>query len=103
MDAEVRQLCVRDIGGDHQRLDSVSTQHVGVTFKHVLLPVWLSSYRYNDRTYRVLVNGQTGEVLGDRPYSWVKITALVLAVLAAVLLIVLLIRSLGGSGRRGQV
>ena len=64
---------------------------VGVTFKHILLPVWLASYRFYDKTYRVMVNGQTGEVMGDRPYSWVKITALILTILAAIGLIVFLV------------
>jgi hypothetical protein len=84
MDGVIRGLCIQDIGGNHQRLDTVETQHLGVTFKHILLPVWLASYRYQDRTYRVLVNGQTGHVLGDRPYSWAKIVALVLTILAVV-------------------
>jgi DNA-directed RNA polymerase subunit RPC12/RpoP len=91
MDGEIRQLCMRHIGGDHQRLHAVSTQHVGVTFKHLLLPIWLASYRYQDQVYRVMVNGQTGRVLGDRPYSWVKIVMLVLAILAAILAIFLLV------------
>jgi hypothetical protein len=87
MDGQIRQLCCRDIGGDHQRVHTVSTQHVGVTFKHVLLPVWLASYRYKEQSYRVVVNGRTGAVVGDRPYSWVKIAALVLAILAVIALI----------------
>jgi DNA-directed RNA polymerase subunit RPC12/RpoP len=81
----IRTLCCRDIGGDHQRLHRVHTQHVGVTFKHVLLPVWLAAYRYHDQPYRILINGRTGNVTGTRPYSWVKITLLVLSILAAVL------------------
>jgi DNA-directed RNA polymerase subunit RPC12/RpoP len=89
MDGEIRQLCMRDIGGDHQKLNRVETQHVDVTFRHVLLPVWLASYRYRDKSYQVLVNGQTGNVTGDRPYSAAKITALVLTILAVILAIVL--------------
>jgi DNA-directed RNA polymerase subunit RPC12/RpoP len=84
MDAVIRQLCCRDIGGNHQRLHQVRTQHVGVTFKHILLPVWLAGYRYMERSYQIMVNGRTGQVVGDRPYSWVKILALVLAVLAII-------------------
>ncbi len=92
MEMEIRELCRRDIGGDHQRLDVVRVQHVGVTYKHVLLPLWLASYRYQDKSYRVLVNGLTGQVQGDRPYSWVKIAALILSILAAILLIFLLFK-----------
>jgi len=90
MDTQIRQLCERDIGGDHQRLSSVKTQHVGVTFKHLLLPIWLAVYRYNNQTYRILVNARTGEVTGTRPYSALKIAALVLAILLALAIIALI-------------
>jgi DNA-directed RNA polymerase subunit RPC12/RpoP len=90
MDGKIRDLCTHDIGGDHQRLDTVRTQHVGVTFKHILLPLWLASYRYRDKIFRVLVNGQTGNVQGDRPYSWLKIGILI-AVILAILLALLVV------------
>jgi hypothetical protein len=41
------------------------------------------AYRYHDRPYQVFVNGATGEVQGERPYSWVKITLAVTAGLIA--------------------
>lgn len=75
----------RRIGGDRQRVDSIQSRYDAVTFKHLLLPVWMLVYRYHDRPYQVFVNGATGEVQGERPYSWVKITLLVAAVLVAVL------------------
>jgi DNA-directed RNA polymerase subunit RPC12/RpoP len=84
MDAEIRTLCARDIGGDHQQLQSVQTQHSGITFKHLLLPAWLAAYRYRDQTYQILVNGRTGQVSGTRPYSWVKIVAFVLLIVVLV-------------------
>jgi hypothetical protein len=93
MDQEIRRLCEQDIGGNHQRLLSVQTQHVGVAFKHILLPVWLAAYRYREEPYRVLINGRTGKVVGTRPYSWVKITVLVLAIVLAVIAAILLFAS----------
>ncbi len=84
MDGEIRTLCCQDIGGNHQRLHSVQTQHVGVTFKHILLPMWLAAYRYLDKPYRVIVNGRTGKVSGTRPYSWIKITLFVLFIIALI-------------------
>lgn len=93
MDAEIRRLCERDIGGDHQRVNSVNTQHVGVTYKHVLLPVWLAVYRYHDKTFRIMVNARTGEVVGTRPYSWVKITLLVLGIIAVIATIAAIVAS----------
>ncbi len=85
MDGEIRGLCMQDIGGDHQQLSSVRTQHVGVTFKHILLPVWLGAYRYRDTPYRVLVNARTGKVFGRRPYSTMKIVMLILAIVLLIL------------------
>ena len=44
----------------------------------MLLPVWISSYRFSNTVYRFLVNARTGEVQGERPWSWVKILLAVL-------------------------
>lgn len=81
----------RQIGGDEQRITSMNTRYADVTFKHLLLPVWISAYRFRDKVFRFLVNARTGEVQGERPYSWIKITLAVLAGLAALGLIVMLL------------
>jgi DNA-directed RNA polymerase subunit RPC12/RpoP len=83
MQEPIRQTVCRDIGGDHQRIHSLKTQYDNITFKHVLLPIWLSAYRYRDKVYRFLVNGRTGEVQGERPWSAAKVICLVLVILAA--------------------
>ena len=51
----------------------------------VLLPVWLNAYRFQDETYRFLVNGQTGELVGRAPFSYAKLALVVLLALAAAL------------------
>ncbi|MEZ5934699.1 MAG: primosomal protein N' (replication factor Y) - superfamily II helicase [Alphaproteobacteria bacterium] len=89
--AQVIRLDIRrDIGGDAQRIHDVQTRYGDVSFKHVLLPVWVASYRYGGKAYQFVVNGQTGEVQGERPYSWVKIAIAVIIglILAGVLLLV---------------
>ena len=67
-----------DIGGDQQRIHHVETKLGQLTFKHILLPVWLAAYKYRGKTYRFVVNGRTGRVQGERPYSAWKIAAAVL-------------------------
>ena len=74
-----------DIGGDVQRIDSINTDYSAETFKHILLPVWMAAYKYGGKSYRFLVNGQTGEVQGERPYSWWKIGFAVVLAAALVL------------------
>lgn len=73
-----------DIGGDEQQIDSMDSKYDSVTFKHILLPVWLSAYAYGGETFRFMINAQTGEVSGERPWSWIKIGLAVAAGLAAV-------------------
>lgn len=73
MDKVIRGDVTRAIGGDQQRISSVSTQHSDTTFKHVLLPLWTAGFQFRSKTYRFVVNGRTGKVQGERPYSVVKI------------------------------
>lgn len=75
-------VCSR-IGGDEQRIDAMHTSYAALTFKHLLLPVWLNAYRFRDKSYRVFVNACTGRVEGERPYSAVKIAFAVLLGLIA--------------------
>lgn len=84
MDATIRRDVAFDIGGDRQRIHSIQTAVSDVTFKHILLPVWMAAYKYRGKSYRFVVNGQTGRVQGERPYSAWKIAfAVTLAALAA--------------------
>ena len=84
MDAMIERDVRFDIGGDRQRIHNIQTRVSNVTFKHVLLPVWLAAYKYRGKTYRFVVNGRTGNVQGERPYSALKITfAVILGLLAA--------------------
>lgn len=94
IDEAVNALIRADIGGDRQRIHSVSTRYSDVKFKHVLLPVWISAYRYRDKAYRFLVNGQTGEVSGESPKSWWKIAFLA----AGILVVLLVVLVVGGRG-----
>lgn len=75
----------RDIGGDEQRIHSVDTDWSDESFKHILLPIWMAAYKYGGKSYRFLVNGQTGEVQGERPWSIWKIASLVILIAALAL------------------
>ena len=73
-----------DIGGDRQRVHHIDTTVSDITFKHILLPVWLAAYKYRGKTYRFVVNARTGRVQGERPYStWKIVPAVVLGLCVA--------------------
>ncbi|WP_281825805.1 primosomal protein N' (replication factor Y) - superfamily II helicase [Jannaschia rubra] len=81
MEAVIARDVRMDIGGDQQQITTLDTRLSDVTFKHVLLPVWVAAYKYRGQSYRFVVNGQTGRVQGERPYSKWKIALAVLAAL----------------------
>ena len=76
--------------GDTHRDLRLETYFRDVNSDLVLLPVYLLSYRYRDKLYRFLLNGQTGKAAGDKPVSWLKIALAAGIGIAAVLLLVLL-------------
>ncbi|PWE33757.1 primosomal protein N' (replication factor Y) - superfamily II helicase [Maritimibacter sp. 55A14] len=84
MDRTIERDVKFDIGGDRQRVHAIDTEIADVTFKHILLPVWLAAYKFRGKTYRFVVNGQTGKVSGERPWSaWKIALAVTLGLIAA--------------------
>lgn len=84
MDNVIYQDIAFDIGGDQQRIDQFNTTHNNPTYKHCLLPVWSAAFRYQEKSYRFVINGRTGQVQGERPYSYWKIAfAVIFGVIAA--------------------
>jgi hypothetical protein len=84
MEPAIRTAIRREIGGDEQRIHSMAIHHEQRRFKHVLLPLWISAFHYHERVFRVTVNARTGEVSGERPWSWIKIALFSLLVAALV-------------------
>ncbi len=83
-----RESVKRDIGGDEQRINDMFTKFDKITFKHVLLPIYASSFIYNNKSYTFYINGINGNISGDRPYSSTKI---IFACIAAIIVIALIL------------
>lgn len=74
------------------RADSIlfSTVFSKITYKYILIPVWLSSFTFKGKAYQFVVNGQTGKVGGKAPISWIRVAIAVFIALVVVALLVLL-------------
>ena len=96
MDARIRQGITQSIRADVVNITSVNTRFSDIKYKHLLLPLWISSYRYGTKTYRFLVNGHTEEVAGSYPVSVPKVLLAVLAGIAAVAVIYFFISRMTG-------
>ena len=77
MDHKIRNMCSAQLGGDTQRNLHIQSHKSEQTFKHIVLPVWMCSYLYNNKVYHFTINGQTGKVYGKKPLSWAKIAFLI--------------------------
>ena len=84
MSTKIETSVRQDIAGDEQRIGNLNTDYNAITFKHILLPIWISAYQYNGKVYRFIINGRTGKLEGERPFSWIKI-ALTIAVVVAII------------------
>ncbi len=83
------EISTRIAAGKEKRNFQISrAQWSAMTFKHVLLPLWIGTYRYQDREFHLLVNGQTGKVGGKKPRDTMKV---VLAFLIGAVLLVFLV------------
>ncbi|MEM7036095.1 MAG: hypothetical protein AAF570_03875, partial [Bacteroidota bacterium] len=90
MDGMIKSMIQKEIPGDTHKQLRIRTHKDDITFKHVLLPIWIAAYDYNGKIYRFLVNGQTGKISGKKPVSTGKIIALIVFIVAIITTIVLL-------------
>ena len=90
MEEEIRNDVRRNIGGDQQRITSININWQNMGYKHLLLPIWLLTVIYQQRPFQVYINGATGEVHGQRPYSKVKIAIATAAALVVVIALIVL-------------
>jgi predicted RNA-binding Zn-ribbon protein involved in translation (DUF1610 family) len=98
MTKQIRTTIERDIGGDHQRIKSMDIEWKTMTYKHLLMPIWLLTVIYLQKPYQVYINGITGEVQGARPYSKAKILTAVAIAIAVIVLVAVLVTVVRGGG-----
>lgn len=90
LDVLQKELCASAVEGDTHRNLLVRNRYSDETFRYALLPVWIATYRYRARLYRFVVSGQTGEVIGQAPYSRLKVALACLLGLAVLVLLLYL-------------
>jgi len=72
VEADQRDRCAAKAPGDGREELRVATRLSEETFKHVICPVWMGSFKYGRRAYAFLINGQTGAFYGETPVSRLK-------------------------------
>ncbi len=95
----VRAACADLVPGKSRNVH-VNVRVEGLTAEPVLLPVWIMAYTYRARTFRFLLNGQTGRCTGTAPTSYRKIAAVVAAVIGGIILFVICAGLIAAAGSR---
>jgi hypothetical protein len=106
MREHAKRACYKDTGSSHVRNFRMAVDFADERWRYVLLPVYLASYRFEGRTFQVMVNGQTGQVTGQKPVAWLRVWLAIAALLspgACLGLLGLLTVPLGGAGVFGLV
>jgi len=65
--------CRRQASTNKIRNFSMNMDFDDETWRYILLPVYLTTYRYEEETFQVKVNGQIGKITGQRPVEWRKV------------------------------
>jgi len=81
--------------GDTHRSLQIESDFSHVNSDLCLLPVYVLAYRYRGELYRYLINGQTGKEAGDKPVSWRRIGTLAGGLMAAVVVLVIIVLTVG--------
>jgi DNA-directed RNA polymerase subunit RPC12/RpoP len=82
MRERAKSACYSDTGSSHVRNFSMSADFDEETWRYVLLPVYLAAYKFENKVYQVMLNGQTGAITGQKPVAWWKIWLVVAAMLS---------------------
>ncbi len=79
---KAKEACYADIHSSHVRNFTMTADFADEAWRYLLLPVYLTAYKFEDKVFQVMINGQTGAVAGQKPVAWWKIWLAVAAILA---------------------
>ena len=98
MREKTRVAAYADIDSKHVRNFSLNAVFDDEAWRLVLLPVYLATYRFQEKTYQLVINGQTGKVAGDKPIDWKKVLLIVAALVVPGILLAALAFGFGAAG-----
>ncbi len=72
---EARRVARTLLPGDVGKVSGLETDLTVQECDVVLLPIWIATFKYREKVFRHLVNGQTGKVIGEVPVSRARVRA----------------------------
>lgn len=95
MSNEMRNLCEKDVLRTYDRVSDLNMDldYENETYKHVLLPIYSTTYYYKGKEYHVLINGQSGVISGEYPKSAFKIAMIIIVIIIIIVFVFYYINS----------
>jgi predicted RNA-binding Zn-ribbon protein involved in translation (DUF1610 family) len=87
MREQTRQACRNQASTSSIRNFSMALDFEQERWRYILLPVYIAVYSYQQKSYQLVINGQTGAIAGQRPVDWLKVWLAVGALLAPGLIV----------------
>jgi DNA-directed RNA polymerase subunit RPC12/RpoP len=97
IDQQIRSMIMRKHHADVVDYLNVSTNHHNVTYKYMLMPVYVGNFTFHKKLYNLYVNGSTGKVYGKAPVSPIRVGLLVI-IIAAIIALFAIIANKASSG-----
>mgnify|MGYP000239634464 FL=1 len=91
----IRRQIIASYNADVVDYLNMSMNHVGKSFKYMLMPVYITATKYRDKLYNQYVNGCTGKITGSAPVSPLKVSVVSLLGAAVIAGVVLLLKFFG--------
>jgi DNA-directed RNA polymerase subunit RPC12/RpoP len=81
MREKAKSACYSDTSSSHVRSFSMKADFADESWRYILLPVFIAAYRFGDKTFQIMVNGQSGSVAGQKPVAWWKVWLVVIGIM----------------------
>lgn len=86
---QMRQACLDRVSSTQVRAFTMSLDFSNESWRYILAPIYTGIYHYNNKTFQILINGQTGQISGPRPVDWERIWLVIATILSPGLLLCL--------------
>ncbi|MBR7160180.1 MAG: hypothetical protein IKD20_03990 [Clostridia bacterium] len=83
MSDDIRSAIISQYDADVVDYIDINTEYSAVTYKYVLLPMWICTYKYGKKVYTFYTNGESGKSYGKTPLSPWRVGLAILLGLAA--------------------
>lgn len=84
LDNDIRRAILSKYNHDVVQSLTVSTVYDDLKYSYMLLPIYLSGYKYKQKIYSFFVNGNTGRTFGKFPLSPLKVFFALLGIAALI-------------------